>query len=212
MAINTQNRTTAFAAKQAGNPVFQSIFLIIVIVLFAWFLLRPWLEKTLDTRAELNTEQKVLDSIQADQRELNRLVNQLRTSPEEIALVDEALPLNGRISKVNVLLDSLVRSSGMTLAVLSADDTQSIVSAGDKTVLANPYQPGRKLHTITVSASITGTMEQLKNLLQLMETNGRVLDVESLQILGGEPVTKFRMTVNAYAYENVTEPVTKSRR
>jgi tRNA (Thr-GGU) A37 N-methylase len=48
-------------------------------------------------------------------------------------------------------------------------------------------------------------MEQLKNLLQLMETNGRVLDVDSLQILGGDPVTKFKIVVKAYAYEKVSK-------
>ncbi len=210
-SINT-SATRKYAAQHAGSPVFQSIFFLIVIILFSWFLLKPWLTKTLDGRAELRTNQEVLNALESDQRELNLLVNELKSSPDEITLLDEALPLTGRITKVNVLLDKLVRDSGMTLAVLSADDTQSIISAGDKPVLQNPYNPGRKLHTVTVTASITGTMEQLKSLLQLMETNGRVLDVESLQILGGEPVTKFNLTVKAYSYENVVDPITKPKR
>lgn len=204
MAIVSSGSKSPFS-RQGGSPIFQAALILIVLVLFSWFILKPWLSKSLDTRAQLNSAQDQLDSIEADQRELNRLVSELQSSPDEVALVDEALPLNGRVSKVNVLLDNLVRTSGMTLSILSSEETKDIVSAGDKTMLANPYQPGRVLHTVTVSAAINGTMEQLKNFLQLMETNGRVLDVSSLEIIGGEPITKFEITVKAYAFEKVTQ-------
>jgi hypothetical protein len=199
------------SSRNASN-LFQGISIVIVLVLFSWFLIRPWMAKTIESRGKLKSAQKELSSIEADQMELNRLVTELHSSPEDVALVDEALPLNGRISKVYVLLDNLVRTSGMTMAVLSSEDSQSIISAGDKPVLAHPFQPGRKLHTIEIAASITGTMEQLKNLMQLMETNGRVLDVETLQVIGGDPVTKFRMTVKAYAYEKVEEGSSKVKK
>lgn len=205
MAIIPPSLTETYKAKSLGSPVIQGVLVLIVLILFSWFIFRPRLAQFNESRAEVNAAKQQLDKIESDQRELNRLVNELRSSPDEVAILDEALPLSGRISKVNVLLDNLVRSSGMTLAVISADDTQKIISAGDKSILQNPYQPGRTLHTITISTSITGTMEQLKNLLQLMETNGRVLDVESLQIMGGDPVTKFRLTVKAYAYEGVAK-------
>lgn len=204
MALVSSGSKSPFKIQQSGSPIFQAILILLVLVLFSWFILKPWLSKTLDTRSQLKAAQEQLSSIESDQRELNRLVNELHSSPEEIALVDEALPLNGRVSKVNVVLENLVRTSGMTLSILSAEETKDIVSAGDKSMLENPYQPGRVLHTITVSAAISGTMEQLKNFLQLMETNGRVLDVASLQIIGGEPITKFQITVKAYAYEKVT--------
>ncbi len=205
MASLSSGLKNPFKIKESGNPIFQAVLILIVLVLFSWFILKPWLSKTLDTRSQLKSAQQQLDALESDQRELNRLVNELRSSPDEIALVDEALPLNGRVSKVNVLLDNLVRTSGMTLSILASEETKNIVSAADKAMLENPYQPGRVLHTVTVSAAISGTMEQLKNFLQLMETNGRVLDVSSLQIIGGEPITKFQITVKAYAYEKVTQ-------
>ena len=203
MALTSTTPKSVYKRPDTGNPIIQAVLVLLALVLFSWFVLKPWITKALDSRSQLSTAQKQLTATEADQRELTRLVNELRSSPDEVALVDEALPLSGRVSKVNVLLDNLVRTSGMTISVLSAQDTKDIISAGDKKMLESPYQPGRVLHTITVTASITGTMEQLRNFLQLVETNGRVLDVASLKIIGGEPITKFQITVKAYAYEKV---------
>ncbi len=52
-------------------------------------------------------------------------------------------------------------------------------------------------------------MEQFKNLLQLIETSGRVLDIDSVEVIGGEPLTKFRITVKAYAYEKLDGKITE---
>jgi len=209
MSNTTNNINLNFAkAKNVGNPVLQSTLLIIILLVFSWFLLRPKLSQYFTTRANVQSAQTQLSKVESEQKQLDTLVSQLKSSPDDVKLVDEALPLSGRITKVDVLLNSMVQSSGMTLTVLSSNDTQSIVSAGDKQILQNPFQPGRTLHTITINASVSGTMEQLKNLLQLMETNGRVLDVDSLEIVGGDPVTKFKLTVKAYAYDKLDQQKT----
>ncbi len=204
MALIPQNITdTINKNRSTGSNVLQAFLLIVVLVLFSWFLMKPKISQSLQTRAELKVANDQKAKIALDEKEMKALVEKLHSSPDDVALVDEALPLSGRISKVDVLLDKMVRDSGMTLTLLSADDTSKVISAGDKNLLENPFQPGRTLHTMTVSASVSGTMEQLKNLLHLMESNGRVLDVESLQILGGDPVTRFKITVKAYAYEPI---------
>src|SRR6476469_5499542 len=154
--------------RRLGSPIVQGILVLVVLVLFSWFILRPKLAATMQTRADLQTNQIQLAKVQADQAELNRLINDLHAAPDDVALLDEALPLNDRITHVQILLESLVQSSGMTVAVINSDDSSKDVSAGDKELLANPYQANRKLHTITLTVSVTGTMEQLKNLLSLM--------------------------------------------
>lgn len=203
MAMNPPSMKNSYERRDFGNPVVQIVLLLIVLVLFSWFILKPKYDQTMERRAQLKASQAQLAKIEEDQRELNRLVNELRSSPEDIALVDEALPLSGRTSKAYVLLDSLVKASGMTLDLISVDDATSLISAGDKDELNNPYQPGRSLHVISISSSVNGTMEQFRSLLQLIETNGRVLDIESVDIIGGEAETKFRINIKAYAYENV---------
>lgn len=201
MALNPPSIQNSYRARDFGNPIIQVVLLLIVLVLFSWFLLKPKLAQTLQTRTDLKSTQEQLSKIQQDKADLANLVTSLRGSQDAVSKVDEALPLTGRVSRVYVLLDSLVKSSGMTLALISSDDTDKTISAGDKALLQNPYQPGRELHTLSLQATVTGTMEQFKNLLQLMETNGRVLDVESVDVVGGEPLTKFRINVKAYAYE-----------
>lgn len=204
MVMSPPEMKNSYQRKDFGNPVIQIVLVTIILVIFSWFILRPKYDQAMQSRAHLKTAQTQLAQIEQDQVELNKLINELRSSPEDVALVDEALPLSGRISKVYVLLDNLVRSSGMTVSLISTADSTDLVTAGNKTLLANPYQPGRSLHTMTISADITGSMDQFRNFLQLVETNGRVLDIESVDIVGGETETNFRITLNAYAYETVT--------
>lgn len=203
MAMNPPSIVNSARRKELGNPVIQIALLLIVLVLVSWFVVKPKIHSTLQERKDLKAAQAKMSKVEDDQRELNRLINELHSSPEDVALVDEALPLNGRVSKAYVLLDSLIKLSGMSSALLSSDDTSKVIAAGDKDELQNPYKPGRKLHTITLTTSVTGTMEQFKSLLQIIETNGRVLDVDSVNILGGDAETKFRITVKAYSYENL---------
>lgn len=197
---SVQNNTSS-AVRTSSSSIIQIALLAIIFVLFSWFILKPKLSHSTEVRSSLKAAEAQLAQTQQDQQDLKRLVTDLRSSSDEVAKVDEALPLSGRVSKAYVLLDSLVRSSGMTLATIDSSDSSKAISAADKALLANPYQPGRELHTITITTTVTGSMDQFKNFLELIETNGRVLDVETVEIDGGESATKFQITVKAYTYE-----------
>lgn len=206
MAVIPPNLTQSYHNNQSlKNPLLQSILVIIVIVLFSWFVLRPRLTTFNESRAQVQAAEAQFSKVESEKRDLDKLINELNSSPDELKAVDEALPLNGRISRVEYMMSQLVSDSGMTLAILGVDDTSKVIAAGDKAVLAEPFMPGRTLHTVTLTVSLTGTIEQLQNLLSLIENNTRVLDVDTLQILGGDEVTTFRLTVKAYSYEHVTE-------
>lgn len=205
MALTPPSISNNNGRKDFSNPTIQIVILMIIVVLFSWFLLKPKLATTMETRKSLDTANAKLKQIENDKRDLNKLVNELQSSKKEVALVDEALPLGGRISKVNLLLENLVQTSGMTLALMNAEDTDEIISAGNKEVLKNPYQPGRALHTAEISLSVSGNMEQFRNLLQLIETNSRILDIKEVEVAAGENEndTKFIITIQAYAFENL---------
>ncbi len=203
---NSNHGTTR---RDFGNPIIQAALLLIVFVLFTWFILKPKLSKSMEQRTNLKAAQAQLDGIKSDKQKLSQLVSELRNSEEDVAKVDEALPLNGRVSKVYVMLDEYVRTAGMTLTLISADDTSKSIAAGDKSLLANPFQEGRQLHTVTLTTTVTGNMEQFKNLLQLIETSGRVLNIDSVEVIGDDSVTKFIISVKAYAYEPIQGVITK---
>jgi Tfp pilus assembly protein PilO len=201
MTFNTPEIKNSYQRRNFTNPTLQAVLLAIILVLFSWFILRPKLSQTSETRSNLSTAQAKLKQTQADQNNLNQLVSKLRSSKDEVALVDEALPLSGRVSKAHLLMESLVQSSGMSLAQLNADTDQKVVSAGDKDSLDDPFKKTRSLRTIKLTASVTGTMDQFKNLLELIEKNSRLLDVDSVDIVGGDQSIRFRLVVKAYAYE-----------
>ncbi|MDQ3018734.1 MAG: hypothetical protein M3Q64_02600 [bacterium] len=203
MAFSPPSIQLMYHNRQLTSPLVQVVLFSIVIVLFSWFIVKPQVAKVRARHSELNIAKAQLAKVDQDGRDLNRLVNQLQASSNEIAITDEALPLNGRATKLHVLLDSLVRSSGMELAQVSVEDLGTIISAGNKQTIENPFGVSRKLQTTTLLASVTGTVDQFKSLLELIETNGRVLDITSMEIMGGEPVTRFRIKVRAYAFEAI---------
>lgn len=192
---------TNYTRKDFGNPIIQIILMLIVLVLFSWFILLPKVKQYKEVKANIAASTNELSKIKKDQEDLNQLITKLRNSSDKVALIDEALPLNGRMSKAYVLFDNLVRSSGMSMASFNVSETLKPISAGDKKILENQFQEPRKLNTITMTASTTGTMDQLRNFLQQVETNGRVLDVQSIEIVSGEDLAKFNLIVKAYSYE-----------
>jgi Tfp pilus assembly protein PilO len=203
MAFQTPSIQSVYQNKQLNSPLSQIILMLIVIVLFSWFLFKPKLTTVIENRKVLTAAKSQLASVDNEKRELNRLVQQLQSASSEVKLTEEALPLSGRTSKPHILLDSLAKSSGMVVVQITPDDTDNIISAGNKAVLADPYKAARALNESMYTVSVTGTIDQFKNYLQLLETNGRVLDISTLEIVGGDPVTKFRIKIKTYSYEAI---------
>ncbi len=203
MAFQAPSIHSVYQNKQFNNPLSQIILLLIVISLFSWFLFKPKLSEVITNRHTLTAAKSQLAAIDNEKRELNRLVSQLSSAGGDVSLIDEALPLSGRTSKPHILLENLAKSSGMVVVQITPDNTDDIISAGNKAVLADPFKAARKLNDATFTVSVTGTIDQFKNFLQLLETNGRVLDVTSLEVTGGEDVTKFRIKLKTYSYEAI---------
>lgn len=188
--------------------------LILIVVLFYWFVVKPksaQLKTVQDNLTQLNNSYQ---TIQNEKDELNGLITKLQSSKDEIKELDEAIPLKDRSTRLYVLVDNLVSQTGMKLANLSveladqaaasADPTgakKGQIVAGDKKTLADPYGVARKLQTYTISIASTGNVTQFKSLLELLETNGRILDVTNLEInRGDDGITTFRIKVLGYAY------------
>ncbi len=101
-------------------------------------------------------------------RELNKLIGQLQSAGDAVTLIDEALPLADRTTKLDVMLDNYAKASSMDIGQITVEETDDKkISAGDKEVLKEPYKASRKLATTTASVSISGTIDQFKNFLQL---------------------------------------------
>jgi hypothetical protein len=67
-------------------------------------------------------------------------------------------------------------------------------------LLAKPYDATRKLQTIDLTVTATGNMDQFKDLLKLIETNSRILDITNIEISSQEGTTIFKLKIKAYIY------------
>ena len=55
MAMNPPSiQNSSIRSHSFGNPVVQAIMLVVILVLFSWFMFRPKLSQSLETRQELN--------------------------------------------------------------------------------------------------------------------------------------------------------------
>ena len=71
----------------------------------------------------------------------------------------------------------------------------------NKEVLAKPYESNRSLITTNVTVSVGGSIDQFKNFLTLLETSGRILDVESFTVNSSEGDVRYNLKLLTYAYE-----------
>ncbi len=200
MQNQSPSYNTIYAQKQLRSPMLQSVLLIVIIVLFGWFILQPKYASTKASRAELDSFKQQQATLEADREELNRLINKLEDSEDEIKLVDEAVPLKTRATEISVLIESYSRATGLLLSQLNITGLEKFIAAGDKESLENPYAPGRDLQTADVQVVVTGSIDQFRNFLQLLETSGRIIDVDNLEVTSTSEGVTFRLRMKTYAY------------
>ncbi len=193
--------TSIYQKAQMRNPVLQAVFVIIFVLLFGWFVVMPK-----NSQVDLKSEQLASMEAQAktlenDLEVVNKLVAEMETSKEEIKLVDEALPLTNRPTKIALLLEEFAKSSGMIVAQINVDNVGENLASGNKEELNNPFDGNRVLTTTNVTVTVGGSLDQFKNFLTLLETSGRILDVESFTVNSSEQDIRYNLKLLTYAYE-----------
>ena len=186
---------------QMRNPMLQAILIIIVVVLFGWFIVIPKNAQVSQKSQQLEVLETQAQNLEADLETVNRLVAQLESSDSEVKLVDEALPLTNRPTRIALLLEEYARSSGMQVAQINIENVDANIASGNKEVLAKPYESNRSLITTNVTVSVGGSIDQFKNFLTLLETSGRILDVESFTVNSSEGDVRYNLKLLTYAYE-----------
>jgi Tfp pilus assembly protein PilO len=177
-----------------------SVLIIIGIVLCYWFLIKPKWGEYRDAKQSLSVSQKNLQKLEGEKEQFQRLLAELKESSTEVALLDEAIPLDHRITKIELLLDNLAGSAGMQVAGMTVDQIDPTPMAGNKTVLANQYGATRKVVISHVSMSLTGTLEQFKGFLQLVESNGRIIDIDNITAAAESDGTlSYKLKLKAYS-------------
>lgn len=140
-------------------------------------------------------------SVTADVETLNKLISQLKSDTDDMAHLDESLPLVQSGFRTQMLLTKLAQFSGVTLNSISVDGNYQSVIAGNKQLLANPYAVTRKLQTSLAQITVSGSYDQLKVFLQKIENNSRIMNVQSLSLTSNKGDTLImNLSLAAYSF------------
>jgi Tfp pilus assembly protein PilO len=203
------NLSTSTVTKSAmhGTPqehkrssLFEAIILLVVVVLFGWFLLKPKNQSLSEQKSQADILASQAASTAEAKADLEKLVSQMRSNTADVALLDEALPLQSRLSKVEVVLEQYIRDSGLQLSNISVDIPETGVAAADSSLAKNQFEGKRKLQTTPFTVTASGTMQQLRAFLLLLENGGRIIDVAGVEVASQTDSLTFRIKVKSYAY------------
>ena len=117
--------------------------------------------------------------------DLKVMIANLKSSPDKIVKLDQALPLDGNVVRLKILIDAISAGSGVVVGDISVSSSKAdAVVAGDKALLANPFGTTRTLQKLTGSIYVIGTFPQLKAFMEKLEASGRLVDVSDVSIDG----------------------------
>jgi Tfp pilus assembly protein PilO len=211
IAPKLQSTKPRLAARGRQASVFEFILVLLIVILFYMFIVQPKMAELKTNQESLAAAQSQLQGIHTNKDKLSSLESTMKQSTAEVGLLDEALPIDTRITKIHVMLDSLIKAAGMTLASITIDSGQNAVVAGDQADLTRPFAQVRKLNPVVVSLNATGTMEQGIGLLQALESNARLVDADEVNVASdGSGTLSFRLKLKFYYYAPPPGAATKS--
>ena len=194
--------TSPVKNQTTQHTAFEVILLIIIVGLFYWFIVLPKKSSVDDLGSQYKTLQDQQALLLGNKEKLAKAIADMKSHPQMVKEMDEALPLDNRVTKLYIALESLTQDSGMTVGNINISFNGTEPMAGNKELLANPYGAKRTLHTLTTSLHVSGSFDQFQALLQKIESSGRLINMTSLNITAGkDDALDFSVNLEAYYYE-----------
>ena len=156
--------------------------LALIMVLFYWFVISPKRTELADLNVKLDGLKGEFSKIEGQKKELERSIDAMNANRDKIAKLDEALPLEGKLTVINLLVEKLAEEAGITLDNVSFSLNADNIAAGNKELLKSPHASARSLKKIIGNLNIRGDLGQIQNFLQKLETSGRIYDISNFQV------------------------------
>ena len=142
-----------------------------------------------------------LTVLQDQKKSFSSLAQQLESSSDAVVALDAILPLDSKPSRLYVLLENLIQSTGLTTGSVTVDSDPQMVVAGQIAPESTEEATERATQSIGVSVSATGTIDQLTAFLRAIETSNRYLEVSNLDVSQGRgDQLVFKLGLKAYSY------------
>jgi Tfp pilus assembly protein PilO len=180
------------------------VLLILIIGLFYWFVVQPKKNEKKAHQLVLVQAQEQQAKLSSQLRILEELIAELRSHSKDVEKLDEALPLEMNNIRLQLLLETIARNSGLTVAdVVVNSRAGSDVVAGNRELLKNPYKTGRTLQKANVAVGVIGTFDQIRVFLEKIEKNSKVLDIISMDLQAlKENSLQLGLNIETYYFSN----------
>jgi Tfp pilus assembly protein PilO len=185
--------------KSSRNSLFEVGLLVIICVLFFWFVVLPKKAEVAQKNAALTKALAQQTLVDGELSTLQNLIASLPSNADNLTQLSQAMPLDGNTVRLQLLVQNLAESVGVTVGSISISGSPNGVAAGNTSLLANPYGVTRSVQALNGSLYVSGSFNQLLALLKKFEQSGRLIDVGSIAITQGS-VGSLNMSVTFKAY------------
>ncbi|MCL5008904.1 MAG: type 4a pilus biogenesis protein PilO [Patescibacteria group bacterium] len=200
--LNPASYRSEHKAQSLNFSLTEVVLLLIMIGLFYWYMVMPKQASLKAAQAQITQLTTDKSNIQGQIDSLNSSIKTLSSSKSSIADMDEALPLDSRTTKLQLLVESLASQAGVSLESVSFDSDSKTVYASSKEAAANPFSQPRKLKVIGGSVAVLGSFDQVQAFLGKVEKSARVLNIQTMNLnVQDAGVMSLRLDLEAYSYE-----------
>lgn len=188
--------------RSANFSLTEVVLLVIMIGLFSWYMVLPKQAGLKTKQAQIKQLQDSKNKIQSEIDGLNASINTLNDSKSQVTDLDEALPLDSRTTKLQMLMEAIASQAGVALESVNFDLDSKAVYATDPEAVKNPFTQPRSLKTIKGSVAVLGTYDQIQAFLEKIEHSQRLLQILTMDLnLQQDNVMSLKLDLEAFSYE-----------
>jgi len=190
-----QNRKLSFTFTEV-------ILLLVMIGLFYWYMVAPKQAVLAEKKAQIAKLTDDKSKIDGEIKGLKDSLAVLSGNKSKIAEMDEALPMDSRTTKLQMLVSDLAAKAGVSLESTGFDEDPKKTYASDKDAIKDPFSQARSLKVIHGSVAVLGSFDQVQLFLNKIENSARILEITSMELsMQKDNVMSLTLELEAYSYE-----------
>jgi Tfp pilus assembly protein PilO len=187
--------------KDSRNYLAKIFLLLLIIGAGYWFMVSPKMVTQNTKKDQLSQLTKEREDLASSISTFNKLVSDLNSHSQDAARLDEALPLQSKSFRMNLLIRKLAETAGVTVQDVNFSEKAGVI-AGSKDTSAQPFAGTRTLQKFTGSVAVTGNFDNIQAFIKNVENNSRIMDIQNFDISGSsDGALSLKLNLITYSYE-----------
>jgi len=199
-ASSNKNPKIPFYSKHIKITLF--LLLLVLLSLGYFLVVNPQKNRYNQAKNDIQSKKQEIESGQAINRKINNVIKQYGSvSPLDRQRLSDVLPLGSDKSSIFVNIESIAKQAGIDVSVISVSDHQDNTTSANRDILKQADNAPSQATYQLAEAQITAGFENvnyisLKKLLNLIESNLRILDIQNFSFNPEE--SKLELNLKAY--------------